>query len=64
MTPGPETLIEFQEMFPNEDGCWAHLRAVRWPDGFQCPACRPPEAPETLCPGFLVGNSDVSAPRN
>jgi transposase-like protein len=40
MTPGPKTLIEFQEMFPNEDACWAHLRAVRWPDGFQCPACR------------------------
>ena len=40
MTSGPRTLIEFQEMFPNEDACWAHLRAVRWPDGFQCPACQ------------------------
>ncbi len=40
MTSGPKTLIEFQEMFPNEDACWAHLRAVRWPEGFECPACQ------------------------
>jgi transposase-like protein len=40
MPSGPRTLIEFQEMFPNEDACWAHLRAVRWPQGFECPACR------------------------
>ena len=40
MTSGPKTLIEFQEMFPNEDVCWAHLRAVRWPEGFECPACQ------------------------
>jgi transposase-like protein len=40
MKPGPRTLIEFQEMFPNEDACWAHLRAVRWPQGFECPACQ------------------------
>jgi hypothetical protein len=32
MISGPKTLIEFQEMFPNEDACWAHLRAVRWPE--------------------------------
>ncbi len=44
MKPGPRTLIEFQEMFPNEDACWAHLRAVRWPDGFECPVCQHREA--------------------
>jgi hypothetical protein len=37
---GPRTLIEFQEMFPDEDACWAHLRSVRWPEGFECPACQ------------------------
>ncbi len=37
---GPRTLIDFQEMFPDEDACWAHLRAVRWPDGFECPVCQ------------------------
>ncbi len=40
MTSGPRTLIEFQDMFPDEDACWAHLRAVRWPEGFECPACQ------------------------
>ena len=40
MTSGPRTLIEFQEMLPDEDACWAHLRAVRWPDGFECHACQ------------------------
>jgi transposase-like protein len=40
MAAGPRTLVEFQEMFPDEQACWAHLRAVRWPEGFECPACR------------------------
>ena len=40
MVLGPRTLIEFQEMFPDEEACWAHLRAVRWPEGFECPACQ------------------------
>jgi transposase-like protein len=31
-------------MFPNEDACWAHLRAVRWPQGFECPACQQRES--------------------
>ncbi len=44
MTSGPRTLIEFQEMFPDEDACCAHLRAVRWPEGFRCPACRHQES--------------------
>ncbi len=40
MTLGPRTLIEFQDLFPDEDACWTHLRAVRWPHGFQGPACQ------------------------
>ncbi len=40
MVLGPRTLIEFQEMFPDEEACWVHLRAVRWPKGFECPACQ------------------------
>jgi len=39
MMHGPRTLIEFQEMFPDEQACWVYLRAVRWPDGFECPGC-------------------------
>ena len=26
--------------FPDEDACWRHLEAARWPDGVVCPACR------------------------
>jgi transposase-like protein len=44
MTLGPRTLIEFQEMFPDEDACWAYLRAARWPQGFKCPACQQRES--------------------
>ncbi len=25
--------------------CWTHLRAVRWPQGFECPACQHRESP-------------------
>ena len=35
----PKTFLEFQEMFPDEGACWAHLRRVRWPHGFVCPRC-------------------------
>ena len=39
MWVGPQTLIEFQMMFPDEAACWAHLRTVRWPVGLSCAAC-------------------------
>ena len=35
----PETLLEFQEQFPDEAACWKALRRLRWPHGFQCPRC-------------------------
>ena len=44
MTLGPRTPIEFREMFRDEDVCWAHPRAVRWPDGYRCPACQHSES--------------------
>lgn len=33
------TLYEFQQRFPDEQACRAHLFHLRWPDGFQCPRC-------------------------
>ena len=39
MTKGPQTLLELQERFPDEEACMAFLRAVRWPEGFVCPRC-------------------------
>ncbi len=36
----PQSLLEFQQMFPSEMACAAYLEAIRWPDGFACPTCR------------------------
>ena len=33
------SLSEFQRLFPDEDACAAWLFEIRWPDGFECPAC-------------------------
>lgn len=35
----PQSLLEFQRMFPSEITCAAYLEAIRWPDGFACPTC-------------------------
>lgn len=43
--PFPRTLLEFQRAFPDEEACAAYLEAVRWPDGFVCPACGVQAAP-------------------
>lgn len=35
----PRTLAEFDDWFPTETACVEYLIRVRWPEGFQCPAC-------------------------
>jgi hypothetical protein len=35
----PQSLLEFQRMFPGEPECAAYLEAIRWPNGFICPIC-------------------------
>ena len=35
----PRTLEEFDEWFSSESACDEFLRRIRWPDGFECPAC-------------------------
>jgi len=35
----PDSLIEFQSMFPDNDACAAWLIEMRWPNGFVCPEC-------------------------
>ena len=35
----PRSLIAFQHRFPDDDACATYLAAIRWPDGFRCPAC-------------------------
>ena len=39
MADYPKSLPEFQKRFPDEDACAAWLFELRWPDGFECPAC-------------------------
>jgi len=36
-------LIDFYELFPNEEACWSHFLALRWPNGFICPSCQATE---------------------
>jgi transposase-like protein len=43
--PFPESLPEFQEMFPDEKACADYLAASRWGDGFVCPHCKVPGKP-------------------
>lgn len=36
----PRTLMELEQRFGNESACRAYLAALRWPEGFVCPACQ------------------------
>ena len=35
----PQSLLEFQRMFPSEMACANYLQRIRWPGGFTCPTC-------------------------
>jgi transposase-like protein len=37
--PHSMSLLVFLKRFPDDASCWAHLEAVRWPDGPICPKC-------------------------
>src|SRR5262249_23682590 len=37
--PFPKSLREFYQMFREDDDCIEYLIMMRWPDGFECPAC-------------------------
>ena len=37
--PSPQTLPEFQSVFPNEEACLLYLFDLRWPGGFVCRRC-------------------------
>jgi hypothetical protein len=38
--PFPKSLPDFQRLFPDDAHCAAYLEQIRYPDGFECPACR------------------------
>lgn len=33
------SLLAFLRRFPDDDSCWAHLEAARWPERPVCPRC-------------------------
>ena len=35
----PMAVLDFQDMFPDEESCLAYLGLLRWHSGFRCPAC-------------------------
>ena len=35
----PETILDFEKRFNNEEACWEYLTRIRWPNGFCCPRC-------------------------
>ena len=37
--PFPQSLPEFQRLFPDDTACAAYLERTRWADGFVCPRC-------------------------
>lgn len=36
----PRTIEEFERRFSSEEACREYIEALRWPDGFRCPACQ------------------------
>ena len=42
----PDTLLDFQRMFPDEAACVAYLEELRWPEGFVCSSCEAAGEPQ------------------
>lgn len=53
--PFPNSLVDFQRLFPDDAACAAYLERIRWPRGFTCPRCREAGDPFrfTARPGVL-----------
>jgi hypothetical protein len=54
--PLPESLPDFQRLFPDDSACAAYLEKARWEDGFTCPYCNCVGEPFriTTRPGILA----------
>lgn len=35
----PSTFSQFQAWFADDEACRTYLEGLRWPGGFECPAC-------------------------
>ena len=51
---GPQSLPEFQRVFPDEHACIDYMICKRWPNGFVCPRCG--ETEETAGPPYTFKN--------
>jgi hypothetical protein len=53
--PFPQSLPEFQQLFPDEAACAAYMEKSRWSDGFVCPRCHAAGEPFRIAtrPGVL-----------
>ena len=40
LTNFPETVVDFEQRFPNETACWEFLWQAKWPNGFVCTRCQ------------------------
>lgn len=40
----PKTLLEMERRFSSVEACRRYLEQLRWPGGFECPACAGTEA--------------------
>lgn len=51
----PQSLPDFQRLFPDDAACAAYLEKLRWPDGFVCAKCGTFSAPVRVAkrPGVL-----------
>jgi len=50
----PESLPDFQEMFPDDNACALYLESIHWRDGFVCPRCNNTAVPTRIAkPGVL-----------
>ena len=54
--PFPNSLPDFQRIFPNDAACAAYLERAKWEDGFVCPHCAAVGEPFRVStrPGVLV----------
>lgn len=39
MDPYPKNTKEFEAFFKNDEDCLRYIFSLRWPDGYECPAC-------------------------
>lgn len=53
----PRDVAEFNRFFPDEEACRIYLEALRWPDGFICPACEAEGSPWRMQRGLLLCTS-------